>query len=124
MKFAFSITLVGVAALSACGGVNPVKTPNSFIYRMNDGVLQGSYNPSGFSTEQVKLYAKQYCSEAKLASYAESAPGGDGLVAFRATCRGEMPNGHAIILKREDGSVLLESTLSKDGELHFDQKAF
>ncbi len=124
MKSAFPIALAAVAALSACGGVSAVENPNTFIYRMEDGVLQGSYNPAGFSSQQIKFYAKQYCSEAKLASYAESAPGADGLVAFRGTCRGEMPNGHAIILKREDGSVLLESTLSKDGNLYFDQREF
>lgn len=126
MKSAFPIALAAVAALTACGGsVSAVDNPNYFLYRMDDGVLQGNYNPAGFTSKQVKFYAKQYCSQTSLGSYAESAPAGNGLVAFQATCRGEMPyNGHATIMRNSDGSVLVEATLAKDGNIFFDQKKF
>lgn len=91
---------------------------------MNDGVLQGSYNPAGFSTEQVKLYAKHTGARPSSPPMPSPPRGADGLVAFRATCRGEMPDGFASIVKLEDGSVHLEATLSKDRELYFDRREF
>ncbi len=126
MKSASPIALAALVALTACGGgIDPVENPNQFVYRMDDGVIRGSYNPAGFSAKQVKFFAKQYCSQTRLGSYSESAAAENGLIGFQASCSGGLPyGGHAVVARQADGSVLVEATLSKDGNIFFDQKTF
>lgn len=79
-----TVTLVAVLGLAACGDA-ALTDPNTFSSSLKDGVITGSYNPEGPSTQFVKNAIAFSCPDAELADYQE-APLDNGLIGFTAIC--------------------------------------
>lgn len=100
------------AMLSACvstGGSMAQSNPNFFTAKIKDGKLNGSYNPAGFKTEEVKQQLASSCNGGALAGYGESKMG--DLVAFTATCKnGTAAYGGRIEVERAGDKIVQEGT--------------
>lgn len=79
--------VAGVLTLAACGGTPALDTPGFFSLRASDGVMQGRYNPAGYSKAEVQKLIAQTCPSAALSSYGEQPA--ETLVAFSARCKGK-----------------------------------
>ena len=73
--------------LVACSSASDisVRNPNYFGAKLNDGVISGVYNPSGFTTQLVQNQIKGICIGSSLGGYNET-PVESGLVAFTTSC--------------------------------------
>ena len=74
-----------------------MNNPNFFSYSINDGQLSGRYNPEGYSAERIQNLLRGDCEEKKLATYNETPPDGQGLVAFAAVCVGGTTSGNGSV---------------------------
>ena len=65
---------------------NPSENPNEFGFENDAGSMQGTYNPTGFSKNEVVEQLRSACAPPQLASYQEVVLS-DGLMSFAATCQ-------------------------------------
>ena len=82
-----------IASLAACGGLWQRRVDGEiqariFHAKIGDGKLTGSYNPAGFTADEVRKLLATNCNSGKLGFYGEQAQ--DGLISFNATCQGGM----------------------------------
>ncbi|MEM1431332.1 MAG: hypothetical protein AAGG09_17900 [Pseudomonadota bacterium] len=79
--------LTALLALAACAEQEPAASQNAnfFLISQSNGSIRGTYNPAGFSTEDVRGAVEPICDDVGLASFSE-APRGDGLTAFTGQC--------------------------------------
>ena len=125
MKSVLFTSLAGLLALAACGSSDIGTDPNKMLFRMDDGMMTGKYNPQGFTQAKVKFYLAQECGAKRLASFGEGAPDENGVVPFNATCAGGLDhNGHYILNRQSDGTVLAEGTIAQNGNLFYTSKTY
>lgn len=84
--------IVAAALLAACTvSVGTAETsPNSFSAQLAQDRLTGTYDPSGFTSDQVARSIGQICAHRRVSNYVEQ-PTADGRVAFSGWCRGGTP---------------------------------
>jgi len=71
------------AVLAACGGDPALKNPESFTAQTKDGLTTGTYNPAGWTSENIQKFLCD--GDAKPTGYAEKQLE-NGLIAFSARC--------------------------------------
>ncbi len=110
--------------LAACEGGTGTQDPDFFTFRQTNGVLSGSYNPAGFTAEQVRLYLSAGCSTRGVSDYAESATD-NGMVAFGGTCTtsGNFAGG-TYEVERIDDIVLVKGTVTENGQVMYTMENF
>ena len=103
---------VAAATLGACASSTDLarSNPNYFSADISAGRLTGQYNPSGFSTAEVRDLLAANCTGGQLSGYGETPV--DGLVAFTATCKGgTSAHGGSMEFERNGDQVISEGTV-------------
>ena len=87
--------------------------PEFFHAKIGDGKLTGSYNPAGFTADEVRKLLATSCNNGKLGSYGEQAQ--DGLMSFNATCQGgTTASSGAIEFQKAATGVVVEGTVADE----------
>jgi len=113
-----------LSAMGACSGgssATEISTgnPNFFFGRVSDAVMQGAYNPAGYSAAQVQKLVRETCQQGQFTGFnTQDRP--DGLVGFVASCNAWRDNARAVEYERIAGSgVVIEITGSASGSLTY-----
>ncbi|WP_310620834.1 hypothetical protein [Flexibacterium corallicola] len=110
------LILTGIT-LSACatGSYISRKNPDFFNAKLKDRQLQGTYNPAGYSSAQVRKLVGTLCQQGHLTGYSETRQ--EGLVSWTTGCSsGFSERARTNEFERIDGTdqVMVE-TMGSDG---------
>ncbi|WP_235225992.1 hypothetical protein [Octadecabacter dasysiphoniae] len=76
--------LIATLGLTACGDIAN-KNPQAFSSNVRDGQITGTYNPEGWTSDEIQTFSRSNCASGTIASYSE-APQANGLIAFVIDC--------------------------------------
>lgn len=114
--------MLGLSFMSACGGSSGASisaiNPNFFSSSVSDSTMVGAFNPTGFSSSQVRKLVGDTCIGSLGGFNTQSRE--DGLTAFSATCASWHSGASVLEFERTSGSnVMIEITGSVEGNLVF-----
>ena len=75
---------LALGVLASCGDVAS-QNEQAFSAYMKDGKLRGTYNPAGWTSEEVRESLASGCPSGALSAYTETAQA-NGLIAFSGNC--------------------------------------
>lgn len=104
--------LASALALAACGGSPASTNPNFFSVDIDDGKLNGRYNPAGFNAEEVRAQLAPLCTGGELSGYGETPS--ESLVAFTATCKGGVSAAGGNVEIQRSGDQIVAQSLTYD----------
>lgn len=111
MKITVAISLILVAAVSACGGSNYVKKhPDTLKVEVENGALMGFYKAEAWTEAEVRALAPSGCAGDAIEALTLIPADANGVSGFSATCaQGTVvPAGTGFIDRAGDGKVRVE----------------
>ena len=76
--------VLATLGLTACGDIAS-DNPNAFSANVRDGQIIGTYNPAGWTSDEIQTFSRNDCATGEIANYSET-PQSNGLIAFVIDC--------------------------------------
>ncbi|NIZ11627.1 hypothetical protein [Pseudooceanicola sp. HF7] len=112
-----ALILGALAACTQAPVMRALEEPGYFIFRQEEGLIAGNYNPAGYEEAEIRDLIAIACKGDEIAEYS-SGTGTDGLVVFTATCpQGPAYDKGIYEAERSDRSVRIEGMVPMDGAL-------
>lgn len=111
--------LLVLGFLSACGGSTEDairENPNVIVGQADrkTRVMAGTYNPSGFSSREVRKLVTVMCASGRLSGFNETA--NEGIISFSATCSGGFDSTVGLVeFVRDENDLVSIVSIGGDG---------